>query len=124
MAATAVIVEAFNKLALDGAYVLELSVDPGVKFSLTLLQDPAKISAGDACNRWDLQFNRIRAASIKLQKSGDHLQVISHNAASGAGPELVRFSLTFASGTIEVTAFDFTLAVTEEIPMKTGTLGP
>lgn len=123
MASTAVIVDAFNKLALDGAYVLEFSVDPGIKLSLTLLQDPAKISVGDACNRWDLQFNRIRAASVKLAKSGEHLQVMSHHATV-ADRELVRFSLAFASGTIEVTGVDFTLAVVEEIPMKTGTLGP
>lgn len=124
------IVDSFNKIDLKGAYVLELSLDPGVKMSLTLLQDPSTVRAQGSCKRYDLQFNRIDGAKMDLENSSTHVRVESsdarHMTAVGAGGtsaqrELAVFSLSCSSGAIEVLASDFSLAVTEEIPIKSVT---
>ena len=122
------IADTFNTLPIEGAYVLELFVDATIQVSLTLLEDPARVSMGSAIRRWDLKFNRISEVTLDLEQTNEHLQLESRRAMEdmeyGAssngetpGHRNIRFVLTFAGGSIEVTAPGYQFFVTQVIPM-------
>jgi hypothetical protein len=122
------IADSFNRLPIEGAYVLELFVDATIQVSLTFIEDPARVSVGSAIRRWDLKFNRISAVSLDLEQTNEHLQLEKRRAiedkedrppSNGEAPghRNIKFVLTFSDGSIEVTAPDYQFFVTQEIPM-------